>query len=154
MSRILEKYWETESRISYTTSEQNSSFRACTVLAVFFEAWDILPLRRMSKSIELSRSGRTIFRKAKHEKPRRFYLRSYLLYLFLQSIPSLSLSLSPFSLALKHELLHLTHVPCFNTRTRIFSRCTRLHIDANAVSHSTREGEPRFSTTRSQSFAS
>lgn len=99
----------------------------------------------MSKSIELSRSGRTIFRKAKHEKPRRFYLRSCLLYLFLQSIPSLSLSLSPFSLALKHELLHLTHVPCFNTRTRIFSRCTRLHIDANAVSHSTREGEPRFS---------
>lgn len=116
-----------------------------------FEARDILPRRRTSKSIELSRSSRTIFRKAKHEKPRQFYLRSYLLHLFPRSIPSLSLPF--FSLALKHELLHLTHIPCPNTR--ILSRCTRLDIDANAVSHSvsTREGESRFSTIRYQSFA-
>lgn len=72
-----------------------------------FEARDILPRRRTSKSIELSRSSRTIFRKAKHEKPRQFYLRSYLLHLFPRSIPSLSLPF--FSLALKHELLHLIH---------------------------------------------
>lgn len=78
----------------------------------------------MSKSIELSRSGRTIFRKAEHEKPRRFYLRSYLLHLFPRSI--LPFSFSSFSPVLKHEILHLTQYMYANS------------FVARVVSHSAR----------------
>lgn len=66
------------------------------------------------------------------------------------------LSFSPFlfSRAKTRAFTSYTHPVSQYTYANSFA-CTRLDIDANAVSHSvsTREGESRFSTIRYQSFA-
>lgn len=70
----------------------------------------------MSKSIELSRSGRTIFRKAEHEKPRRFYLRSFASF---STIDPPLLFLFVFSRAKTRNFTS------YSVHVREFFRCTR-----------------------------